>query len=75
LRDWAIAEKRDADGRFQPAPDALPIETSRPLVLRWQLDGVARLGRREPHHLTTLREAPDVQEVVEAILASCRSRR
>lgn len=70
LRDWALAEKRGADGRFQLAPDALPIELARPLVLRRQLDGVARLTWGKPHHLATLQEALDVQEVVEAILAS-----
>lgn len=70
IRDWAVAERRDADGRFQPVPDALPIEAARPLVLQRQLEGVARLTRGEPHHLATLREALDVQEVVEAILAS-----
>ncbi len=70
IRDWAIAERRGPDGRFHPAPDALPIEAARPLVLRRQLEGVARLTRGEPHHLATFPEALDVQEVVEAILAS-----
>lgn len=70
LRDWALAEHRAADGSFQPAPDALPIEEARPLVLRRQLEGVARLARGEPHHLATLQEAFEVQEVVERILTS-----
>ena len=56
--------------RFQPAADALPNEKARPAVLLRQMDGVARLTRGEPHHLATLREALDVQEMVEAILAS-----
>jgi predicted dehydrogenase len=56
--------------RFQPASNALPIEEARPVVLRRQLEGVARLARGTPHQLATLREALDVQEVVEAILAS-----
>lgn len=69
LRDWAIAERRGPDGRFQPAPDASPIETARPIVLRRQLQGVVRLARGEPHHLATLGEALEVQQVVEAMLA------
>jgi predicted dehydrogenase len=70
LRDWAIAERRLANGDFQPAPDALPNEEARPIALRRQLQGVARLARGEPHHLATLREALDVQEMVEGILVS-----
>jgi predicted dehydrogenase len=69
LRDWAVAERRMPDGSFEPAPDALPNEQARPIALRRQLDGVARLARGEPHHLATLQEALEVQEVVEAILA------
>jgi hypothetical protein len=48
----------------------MPNERMRPLVLRRQLEGVARMTRGEPHHLATLQEALDVQTVVEAILAS-----
>ncbi|MDB5510738.1 MAG: oxidoreductase domain protein [Enterovirga sp.] len=70
LRDWAIAERRRPDGTFEAAPDAVPNEKARPIALRRQLDGVARLARGEPHHLATLAEALDVQEIVEAILAS-----
>lgn len=69
LRDWSIAERREGDA-FAPAPDAMPNEQARLVSLGRQLDGVARLARGEPHHLATLREALDVQEVVEAILAS-----
>jgi predicted dehydrogenase len=69
LCDWSIAERRAADGTWQPAPDALPQDQARPLALRRQLEGVARLARREPHHLATLAEALNVQEIVEAILA------
>jgi predicted dehydrogenase len=69
LRDWSFAERRGADGVWSPAPDALPNERMRPLVLARQLDGVAAMTRGEPHHLATLREALDVQEVVEAILS------
>lgn len=69
LRDWSFAERRAADGIWAAAPDALPNERMRPLVLKRQLDGVAAMTRGEAHHLATLREALDVQEVVEAILA------
>jgi len=73
LRDWAIAERRGEDGRFAPAPDAMPNERARPIALRRQLEGVARMTRGEPHALATLAEALEVQEVVEAILASRRA--
>ncbi len=69
LRDWSFAERRGADGDWAAAPDALPNERMRPMVLKRQLDGVAAMTRGEPHHLATLREALDVQLVVEAILA------
>ncbi len=68
LRDWSIAERRMADGSWQPDPEAMPNEKVRPLVLRRQLEGVAALVRGEPFHLATLTEALEVQEVVEAIL-------
>jgi predicted dehydrogenase len=68
LCDWSIAERRMPDGAWQPAPDALPQEQARPLALKRQLEGVARLARGEPHHLATLEEAFNVQEIVEAIL-------
>jgi predicted dehydrogenase len=69
LRDWSFAERRSADGIWSAAPDALPNERMRPMVLARQLDGVAAMTRGQPHHLATLREALEVQEVVEAILA------
>ncbi|MBB5689764.1 Gfo/Idh/MocA family oxidoreductase [Roseomonas alkaliterrae] len=69
LRDWSFAERRAADGTWSAAPDALPNERMRPLVLKRQLDGVAAMTRGQAHHLATLREALEVQEVVEAILA------
>jgi predicted dehydrogenase len=69
LCDWSIAERRRADGTWQPAPDALPQERARPLALKRQLEGVAKLARGEPHHLATLADALNVQEIVEAILA------
>ncbi|TAJ32239.1 MAG: Gfo/Idh/MocA family oxidoreductase [Reyranella sp.] len=69
LCDWSIAERRMPDGSWQPAPDALPQEQARPLALKRQLEGVAKLARGEPHHLATLDEAFNVQEIVESILA------
>ena len=69
LRDWSFAERRGADGTWSAAPDALPNERMRPMVLKKQLDGVAAMTRGDTHHLATLREALEVQEVVEAILS------
>jgi predicted dehydrogenase len=70
LCDWSVAERRMADGSWQRDPGALPNEKARPLVLKHQLEGVAKMTRGEPFHLATLAEALDVQEVVEAILAT-----
>lgn len=70
LRDWSFAERRAADGTWQQAPDAMPNERMRPLVLKAQLDKVAAMTRGEGHGLATLREAFEVQQVVEAILAA-----
>lgn len=69
LRNWSIAEKQAEDGAWATAPDALPNEKMRPLVLQGQLDKLAALTRGETVNLATLREALEVQEVVEAILA------
>lgn len=68
LRDWSIAERRDAEGRWHPAEDALPNEKVRPRVLERQLDKVAAMTRSKPHDLATVGEAFAVQEIVEAIL-------
>lgn len=69
LRDWSWAERQSPAGNWAPDPDAAPNEQMRPLVLRRQLEGVARMTRGEPHHLATLAEAFEVQAIVEAILA------
>ena len=69
LCDWSIAERRRPDGTWQRSPEALPNERARPLALKRQLEGVAKLARGEPHHLATLAEAFDVQQIVEGILA------
>lgn len=68
LRDWAIAERRMPDGSWQEAPDAMPNEKARPLVLRRQLDQVVALTRGEPQKLASIAEALAVQEIVETIL-------
>ena len=70
LRDWSFAERRGPDGVWSPSPDAVPNERMRPMVLRRQLDGVAAMTRGEKHHLATLREAFEVQQVVEGILSA-----
>jgi predicted dehydrogenase len=69
LCDWSIAERRRPDGAWERAPDALPNEQARPLALKRQLQGVAQLARGEPHHLATVAEAFNVQQMVEGILA------
>lgn len=68
LRDWSIAEKQDKDGSWREAPDALPNEKMRPLVLKRQLDKVAALTRGSDQDLATLAEAAEVQRVVETVL-------
>jgi len=67
LRDWSIAEREGEEG-WATAPDALPNERMRPLVLRGQLDKVVAMTRGEAQSMATLREALEVQETVEAIL-------
>jgi predicted dehydrogenase len=69
LCDWSIPEWRPTGGTWQRMADAMPNEQARPLALKRQLLGVAKLARGEPHHLATLGEALNVQEIVEGILA------
>jgi len=69
LRDWSIAERQRPDGTWATDPDAVPNERLRPVVLRRQLEQVARMTRGEAHQLATVTEAFDVQQVVEAILS------
>ncbi|MBE9605787.1 Gfo/Idh/MocA family oxidoreductase [Acetobacteraceae bacterium H6797] len=69
LSNWSLAEKLEAGG-WATAPDALPQEKMRPMVLRDQLTKLAALARGDGNQgLATLREALEVQAVVEAILA------
>jgi predicted dehydrogenase len=71
LRDWSLAERLDAaSGEWRQAPDAIPNEQARPLILARQLDKVAALTRGSEQNLATLSEALAVQETVEAILAA-----
>jgi predicted dehydrogenase len=70
LRDWSIAERQLSDGTWQPDPDALPNERMRPMVLKRQLDGVAKMTAGAEHQLATIQEAFDVQRIVESILAA-----
>lgn len=69
LCDWSVAERRLPDGTWVRAADALSQAEARPIALRRQIEGVVRLTRGELHHLATLTEALNVQEIVEAILA------
>lgn len=70
LRDWAVAERLDAEGNWAEAPNSRPNEEMRPLVLKRQLDKVVAMTRGEHHSLATLREAFQVQELVETILGT-----
>ncbi len=67
LRDWSMAERLTGDA-WREAPDALPNEKMRPLVLKRQLAKVAALTRGAPQDLATLSEAAEVQRVVETML-------
>ncbi|GAC1343125.1 MAG: hypothetical protein NVSMB18_18340 [Acetobacteraceae bacterium] len=68
LRDWSFAERQRPDGTWIGEPDPVPHEKLRPLVLRRQLEQVARMASGAPHRLARLDEAFEVQSVVEAIL-------
>ncbi|WP_159999344.1 Gfo/Idh/MocA family protein [Roseomonas sp. 18066] len=71
LRNWSFAERLEADGAWRPAPDALPNEAMRPMVLQGQMQKLAALtGGDTAAGLATLREALEVQQIVEAILRS-----
>lgn len=69
LCDWSVAERRLPDGTWERAADALSQAEARPIALRRQIEGVVQLTRGQAHHLATLIEALNVQEIVEAILA------
>ncbi|MXP63978.1 Gfo/Idh/MocA family oxidoreductase [Roseomonas sp. M0104] len=70
LRDWSYAERLDGEGKWQAAPDALPNPAMRPHALRAQMEKLAALTRGEPQNLATPREAFEVQDLVERILAA-----
>ena len=69
LCDWSVAERRLPDGTWERAANALSQAEARPIALRRQIEGVVRLTLGQAHHLATLAEALNVQEIVEAILA------
>lgn len=69
LRDWSVAEQ-EIDGQWVAPADALDNELARPLILERQLNKVAAMSRGEHTNLATLREALEVQQVVEEILQS-----
>ena len=69
LRDWSFAE-REVNGVWQPAADAIPNEKARPMILARHLDKVAAMTQGRATTLASLREALEVQGVVEAILAA-----
>jgi predicted dehydrogenase len=68
IRDWAMPERLQGEGNWVAPEGALPADKARPLVLTRQLDKVAAMTRGEAHNLATLREALEVQEIVEAML-------
>jgi predicted dehydrogenase len=68
IRDWALPERLAGEGHWVAPQDALPADKARPLVLTRQLDKLAAMTRGEPHNLATLREALEVQEIVETML-------
>jgi predicted dehydrogenase len=68
IRDWAMPERLDPQGNWVAPEGALPADKARPLVLTRQLDKVASMTRGEAHNLAMLREALEVQEIVEAML-------
>ena len=69
LRDWSIAE-REVNGNWQAPADAVPNVEARPKILARQLDKVAAMTAGETTNLATLREALDVQRIVETILVA-----
>ena len=71
LRDWSIAE-RETGGRWTSPRDVKSNEEMRPLVLARQLDKIAAMARGDTTNLATLREALEVQEIVEEILRSAK---
>ena len=68
LRDWSIVERLGPDGDWGEVHGAMLNDRMRHLVLRDQLAAVAAMTRGEFHALASLREALDVQEIVEGIL-------
>ena len=70
LRDWAISEQLQLDGKWAAPASPKSNEEMRPLVLKRQLEKLIAMTRGQPHTLATLDEALTVQTLVEAILAA-----
>jgi len=75
LADWTRGQKLGADGDWHEHPDCLPLEETRPLILKGQLDKLAALTAGTPlpagaFPLASVQEALEVQRMVETILAS-----
>ena len=68
LRDWSIAEIQDDNGDWRAMPDAMLNEHDRALVITKQLRKITAMVEGRPQNLATLREALEVQEIVEAML-------
>lgn len=71
IRDWSHAERLTADGAWAGDPDAPSHEVARPLILKRQVEKLARMTRGQDHDLASVEEALDVQQAVEGILAAC----
>lgn len=69
LRNWSLTERLQ-NGSWQPAAEALSNAEMRPLVLQRQLSKLRALVEGKPQDLATLREAFEVQVIVERILRS-----
>ncbi|MFD2265327.1 Gfo/Idh/MocA family protein [Lacibacterium aquatile] len=69
LRNWSHADYR-VEGEDWIAAPSMPVEKMRPISVKRQLDALIEAAGGRPHPLATLREALDVQLIVEAILAS-----
>lgn len=70
LRDWSFAERWNSDSQaWEGDPDALPHEEMRPVILRGQVGKLPALVGGKQTDLATVREALDVQRIVESILS------
>ncbi len=73
LCDWSRAQRLTDAGNWEEAPDAMPLEKARPLILKGQLDKLAALtagGPASDFPLASVQEALEVQQIVEALLSA-----